>query len=240
MNALIFDIAVAAVLLLFVLLGRRRGFVLTLCGLLAMFVALIGACFLSNLLSAPVAQLVEPLIESNITQLLQQSIDPSKWQLELPAPDSSILEGAQALLPQLPLEQALAALEGTQLYSMFGQSLRNAMEAGALEMVSGAAASISAYLAREVARLVLFVLSFVVVLLAWKLLSHALDLAFRLPVLSSINRLLGGVVGLVKGALVVFIAVWLLKGYLPAETVEQTYLLRFFCENSPLSLLAMI
>lgn len=240
MNALIFDIAVVAVLLLFVLLGRRRGFVLTLCGLLAMFVALIGASFLSELLSAPVARLAEPLIEDSITQLLQQSIDPSKWQLELPAPDSSILDGAQALLPQLPLEQALTALEGTQLYSMFGQSLRNALEAGALEMVSGAAASIAAYLAREVARLVLFILSFVVVLLAWNLLAHALDLAFRLPVLSSINRLLGGLVGLVKGALVVFIAAWLLKGYLPPETVEQTYLLKFFCENSPLSLLAMI
>lgn len=240
MNVLIFDIAVAAVLLLFFLMGRRRGFVLTLCGLLAMFVALIGAIFLSELLSAPVARLVEPVIESSVAQLLQQSIDPSKWQLELPAPDSSALEGAQALLPQLPLEQALAALEGTGLYSMFGRSLQDALETGALEVVSSAAAAISGFLAREVVRLVLFVLSFVVVLLAWNLLSHALDLAFRLPVLSGINRLMGGLVGLVKGALVVFIAAWLLKGYLPPEAVEQTYLLKFFCENSPQSLLAMI
>ena len=70
--------------------------------------------------------------------------------------------------------------------------------------------------------------------------SHALDLAFRLPVLSSINRLMGGAIGFVKGVLVVFIAVWLLKGHLPPEAVEQTVLLKFFCENSLQSLLAMI
>ena len=240
MKFLMFDAVIVAVVLLFVLMGRRRGFVLTLCGLLAVFVAFIGASLLSELLSAPVAQLVQPVIESGITEILQQSIDPGQWQLELPAPDASTLEGAQSLLPQLPLEQALAALEGTQLHRMFGQSLQNALAAGALEMVSTAAAAIAAYLAKELARMVLFLISFVVVLLAWTLLSHALDLAFRLPVLSSINRFMGGAVGFVKGVLVVFIAVWLLKGYLPPEAAEQTFLLKFFCENSPWSLLAMI
>ena len=240
MKYLMFDAAIVAVVLLFVLMGRKRGFVLTLCGLLAMFVAFIGASFLSELFSAPVAQLVQPIIESSVTEILQQSVDSSQWQVELPAPSGSDAEGMQGILAQLPLEQALAALEGTQLYSMFGQSLQNAMEAGALQMVSSAAAAIAAYLAKDVARLVLFLVSFVVVLLAWSLLSHALDLAFRLPVLSSINRLLGGALGLVKGVLVVFIAVWLLKGHLPPEAAEQTFLLKFFCENSPLSLLAMI
>ena len=49
MKYLIFDAAIVAVVLLFVLMGRKRGFVLTLCGLLAMFVAFIGASFLSEL-----------------------------------------------------------------------------------------------------------------------------------------------------------------------------------------------
>lgn len=237
MNHLMFDAAIAAVLVLFVLLGRRRGFVLTLCGLLAMFVALIGASVLSDLLSAPVARLVEPAIESSITQVLQQTIDPSQWQLELPDLSAGEQSGA---LPQLPLQQAMQALEGTQLYSMFGQSLQNAVNEGALELVSSAAAAIAGYIAGELTHMVLFAVCFVVVLLAWKLLARVLDLAFRLPVLSSINRLLGGAVGLVKGVLLVYIAVWLLRGSLAPETVEQTVLLKFFYETSPLSLLTRI
>lgn len=237
MNHLMFDFAIAAILLVFVWLGRRRGFVLTLCGLLAMFVALIGASVLSELLSAPVARLVEPAIESSVTQILQQSIDPSQWQITLPDLSAG---GEGSTLPQLPLEQAMAALEGTQLYRMFGQSLQAAVNEGTVKLVSSAAAAIAAYMARELTRLVLFLISFVVVLLAWNLLARVLDLAFRLPVLSSINRLLGSAVGLVKGALVVYIAVWLLRGSLSPELVEQTVLLKFFCENSPLSLLNMI
>ena len=239
MNDLIFDVVILAVLALFVWLGRRRGFVLTLCGLLAMFVAFIGASLLSEMLSAPVAKLVQPVIESSVTQVLQESIDPGQWELEEPDPSERELE-EESGLPQLPLEQALAALEGTQLYKMFGQSLHTALKEGALKMVSSAAAAIAAYLARELARMVLFLVSFVVVLLAWNLLSRALDLAFRLPVLSGVNRLLGGVIGLVKGMLVVFIAVWLLRGSLDPAQVERTFLLRFFYENSPMSLLAMI
>ena len=89
--------------------------------------------------------------------------------------------------------------------------------------------------------MVLFLISFAVVLLAWALLSHALDLAFRLPVLSTVNRVLGGAVGLVKGALIVFIAAWLLKGSLfPQSVIDHTFLLKFFCENSPLSLISAL
>ena len=66
--------------------------------------------------------------------------------------------------------------------------------------------------------------------------SDLLDLVAHLPVLYTANRWGGGIVGLVKGALVVFIAVWLLRdSYIPPEAVEQTYLLKFFCTVSPLS-----
>ena len=139
------------------------------------------------------------------------------------------------------MEQALAALEGTDIYRVFGDALKNALNEGLLNVTSSAAGAIAGYVAQEVARVVLFLICFVVVLATWTLLSHALDLAFRLPVLSSVNAMMGGIVGLLKGALVVFIAVWLLKGsVIPQAAQEQTYLLKFFCENSPLSLLAMI
>ena len=78
----------------------------------------------------------------------------------------------------------------------------------------------------------------VVVMVVWHLFSRTLDLAFRLPVLYSINHLAGGIVGLLKGLLVMFIAAWLLThSVLPWDVVAQTHLVRFFCTASPLSLL---
>ena len=240
MTYLIFDLAIAAVLVLFTLMGRKRGFVLTLCGLLAVFVAFIGGAFLSDLMAPQVGRLIQPMVEEHVTRALQEVVNESQWSLEASAA-SVALDGLGQVAPQLPVEQALAALEGTDIYRVFGDALKNALNEGLLNVTSSAAGAIAGYVAQEVARVVLFLICFVVVLATWTLLSHALDLAFRLPVLSSVNAMMGGVVGLLKGVLVVFIAAWLLKGsVIPQAAQEQTYLLKFFCENSPLSLLAMI
>ena len=66
MSYIVYDIGIAAVLLFFVWLGYRKGLVLTLCSLLAVFVALIGASFLSNALAEPVAKAIEPIVTSRI------------------------------------------------------------------------------------------------------------------------------------------------------------------------------
>ena len=240
MTYLLFDIAIAAVLVLFTWMGRKRGFILTLCGLLAVFVAFLGGAFLSDLMAPQVGSLIRPIVEEHVTQALQEVVNESQWSLEAPAASAAI-EGETQMLPQLPVDQALAALEGTQLYRVFGEGLKNALNEGLLSVTTTVAGAIAGYVAQEIARVVLFLISFVLVLAAWTLLSHALDLAFRLPVLSSVNAMMGGVMGFIKGALLVFIAVWLLKGsVIPRAAQEQTHLLKFFCENSPLSLLAMI
>ena len=81
----------------------------------------------------------------------------------------------------------------------------------------------------QIARTAIFSVAFIAVLIAWNILSHALDLVTRLPVLNGLNRWTGAAVGLVKGAAIVFIAVWLLRSsYIPPEAVESTLLLRAF------------
>ena len=73
----------------------------------------------------------------------------------------------------------------------------------------------------------LFLASFALVLLLWLLLSRVLDLAFKLPVLSTLNRWSGGVLGLCEGVVLVVIVGMLLKGgVLPEEVVENSYLLK--------------
>ena len=43
--------------------GYRRGFVLTLCSLLAVFVAFIGATVISSQLARPMSRLIQPALE---------------------------------------------------------------------------------------------------------------------------------------------------------------------------------
>lgn len=230
---ILFDIVIAAILLFFVWQGYKKGFVLTLCGFLAVFVAFIGATLISNALAKPVAQAIVPMIESGIHDTLEQSIQDSS---------PSISSQSQAVVPEdMPLSDVLEALQDSPIFHSLAEAFQEAVDEGVETVATSAAKALAEYIAIQIARTILFVLAFAAVLVGWFLLSHALDLAFKLPVLSTLNHWTGAGVGLIKGGLILFIAAWLLKGsFIPSQAIENTFLLNFFCTSSPFSLLAML
>ena len=228
MNYILFDLAILAVLALFLWRGYAKGFILTLCGFLAIFVALIGASILSNALAEPVAKTMEPVIAHRIQDALAQAIE----ETDFISVDGSIVQTPE----ELPLHEVIQQLTESKLYQNFAASFQAAVDSGAAEITTNAARSIAHFAAVQIARTVIFAVSFAI-LIAWFFLSHALDLVAKLPVLNSVNQLAGGAVGLAKGVLLLFIAAWLFKdSFVPPEAVEQTYLLKFFCTVNPLSL----
>ena len=243
MQYLIFDAVIALLLVLAVWRGYRTGFILTFCGFLAIFVALIGASVVSSVLAQPVSQAISPMIESSIQHAVEEKLQSpdafgSESDTQLPAWSSGQDASQESPASDLPLQEILDLLQESPLYRGFAGALQTAVDAGLVSATANATIVISEYIAGQVARMVLFVVSFVLILILWFFGSHALDLAFKLPVLSSLNRWGGGALGLFKGALLIYVACWLLKGsFLPQEAIQRTYLLRFFCTSSPLTLL---
>ena len=228
MSYLIFDLAILAILALFFWRGYARGLVLTLCSLLAVFVALIGASFLSNALAEPVAKAIEPIVASQIHDTV------TSYYQRSPAENTSAEENDW--LAQLPLEELLEPLKESKFLQGFAETFQKAVDDKAADIVTHAAQALAHFVAVQIARIVIFAIAFFAVLIAWFFLSHALDLVAKLPVLSTVNAWGGGAVGLVKGALIVYIAVWLLRGsYIPPAAIEDSYLLKFFASAIPLS-----
>ena len=98
-------------------------------------------------------------------------------------------------------------------------------------------------LARSVIYGILFVLGFIVLTILLHILAAAMDLLTKLPGLHAVNALGGGALGLVKGALVVFLGIWFLRRLgvsFETDNVAQTYLLKFFAANTPLSVLSLL
>lgn len=210
MNPLFLDVLIVAIIALFAFFGWRKGLVLTLCGLLAVFVAFAAATFVSGRFSGPVASILQPTIHNQIEQALEalQSL-----------PQQTAPEEAS-------LNQVMEAMSRSQLFSGLQETLTNAIHEGLVKVTSTAAAAIASYLALQIARTGLFFLTFFLVLLVWTLLSHALDLACRLPVLHTFNEAGGLIIGLAKGGLIALAVAWLLSaaGFAPPEAVEQTVL----------------
>ena len=243
MQPLYYDLIIALVLLLSMWLGHRRGFILTFCGFLAVFVALFGATFLSDMLKQPVSRLVQPAIEQHLTTLFDSmhAAEPEPYTFPEISTLPEILvekpseEDSPSYSLSISLEDALDDLKQTPFYSAFSSAIRSALAEGRFTLTANVVQSVAGYIALELTQVVLFVIFFVLILIVWFFLSHALDLAFRLPVLSTLNHWSGAALGLFRGAFLVFIACQVLKGrFLSEEVLTQSILLHFFCTVNPL------
>ncbi len=131
MSYLIFDLAILAILALFFWRGYARGLVLTLCSLLAVFVALIGASFLSNALAEPVAKAIEPIVTSQIHDTV------TSYYQRSPAENTSAEE--EDWLAQLPLEELLEPLKESKFLQGFAETFQKAVDDKAADIVTHAA-----------------------------------------------------------------------------------------------------
>lgn len=230
MNYIVIDLIILAVLLIFALRGMRRGLIVSLCSLIAVLVAFVGATLISNALTPPVSDWLEPKLQPSIESAVQSVLPEGGANMELPmdgvlqaVEDAELSEGLKDLLVGL-LEEMPALNVETLTRDMAGA-------------VAEKAANIITYV-------VLFLLAFVVILLVWKLLYRTLDLVTRLPVLHAANKLGGFAFGAVYGALLLFLCAWVVhwlgNGMIPADVIEQTRLLQFFMTVNPLDYLAKL
>jgi uncharacterized membrane protein required for colicin V production len=214
MHPIIFDLLIVLIVLISTLMGRRKGFILTLCGFLALFVALIGAGILTNLLAKPVSLLALPFVEKALDQVIQ------------PAAEGVIYA---------TIDQVIALMEQSDLLRPLAAGVEQAVEQGALDMTLDAFHAVAVFLAEQLTRLVMFPLFFLLIMLIWTVLSHLLDLAFHLPGLNFLNRTAGLLLGFARGVLLAYGLCWLLKdNYLPQSVIDGGLLLPWFCGSNPL------
>lgn len=244
-TAIILDVLTAAALIAFTVMGAHRGFFRTVAGLLAVILALVGAQLFTNWAAPHVSGVLQPAIERRVEKKVDaalggdsSAITPQEPQIGASRPDSETQDQKEA--EESEIQRLLRAIGvDEQLFQRLGESAREKVRDTGVTVATAVVQSV----AESVIRALLFLLSFAVFLLLLKLLAKVLDLALKLPVLRSMNGLAGAAVGLVEGALAVFLAVWLLRRFgvsFETPAVEGTYLLSFFSQHTPLSALASV
>lgn len=227
----IIDIVVAAVLLGFAVYGGKRGLFRALSGLLAVVVALVGAGIIAATFTTPVTKVVTPLIAGHIEEKVENAmaVQSAGSGVQMPEADTEDPSAIQDLLAILGLDD----------------EVRSRLAEEVQEKVRDTGASIAAVVVESMARSfiygTLYILSFAVLLLLMKVLIGAMDLVLKLPLLRGLNTLGGAAVGLVEGALLLFLAVWVLRRLgvsFESEALAEAHILRIFTANTPLGVLS--
>ena len=209
------ELLIIGFLILSALWGAHKGLLESVGGVARIAASFIGAAIAAKALLVPVTALVRPVVEKVIGQ-------------RLAAIDMSNIEDT--------LQSFFFASENLQ--TTVHEIIANVTNQG-MTLMAATVESIS----RNVAYAGTYVVAFVALMIGLWLLMKPLELMSKLPGLNLLNWLGGGAVGLVWGALLVFVAVWAMTRFdlfLTPEMVEESQILQFFVYHSPVKLLTSI
>ena len=215
----IIDIVILIVLVVFTVLGARRGLLCSLAGLVILAVALVGANLVSTALTEPAVELLSPLVERR----MEKKVDAALAERE---------EQSENLTIEELLE--LVGVDSKRLDDLAGRA-HNAVRDEGVDIAMAVVES----LAYSFIHALLFGLTFLVLLAVLKLVVGALDLMLRLPVLRTLNRTGGAMIGLLQGLVVVILVLWVASrlGYPVEQLAEGSNLIQYLAAQmgKPLS-----
>jgi len=197
---LLLDIALFVLFVAVVLWSARRGLIVTALRVAAWVVSFVLSRMLGSWLAEPLynaiaAPLARNAIADNLDQVMQ----------------GSAVQGAQQVLTSIPnfflqlAQRTGGVTEDYLLQSAAAQPFDVQSAAYALER------SVVAPVGVAVFQVVLMLLGFAALMVICRVVVHQLAKVRKLPVLKQFDRLLGGVAGLLKGALLVAIVVLLVQ-----------------------------
>lgn len=216
-------------LVAFTVFGARRGLLRALAGLLIVVMALVGAGMIAATFSGPAAKLVAPVIGKRIARQVDEAMAVQAESMQLPEEDGAF--DVEDLLALLGLDEAV----------------RDSVAERARETIRDTGVSLATALVESIAQSiiygVLYILSFLALMVLLHVLARAMDLLLKLPGLHGMNALGGGLLGLIQGALLLFLAVWAARqmGVSFEEAPwEEAHIFRIFTTHTPLSVLSFL
>lgn len=234
-TAVIMDAIVVIILVVAVCYGAKRGLLESLAGLIIVVMALVGAGIAAGTFTEPMAGFVTPLVEERVAERVEAALEEQagafagEWSLE-EVPD----------LEELPIAEVLALMG-------LDETVRASLAERAQNMIRDTGATVVSAVVESLVRSfvygVLFLLAFLTILLLLKVLVGAMGLVLKLPGLRLLNALGGAVIGLIEGALLLFLAVWVCRKLgvsFETEALAEAHILRIFTTNTPLSLLSFL
>lgn len=224
-----FDLAVIAVIVLFVITGAAKGAARTLLSLVALVVSFITALFLGNAVSQ---WAYTTFFRQNILSTVSSAIEENGLS-DITATIADVIESFPQYVSSL---FKCLGFDAQQVSGSVESAIEKAPQQGA-EIIELVISPVIISLINIILVLVFFILMMIIT----GFLVKAISRAFNIPIIKQINTVAGGALGLVKGIIVVLFITMILRTSIPMmlnqtkqETdsqISQTYLFKYFYDT---------
>lgn len=237
--AFLCDIIIALLIVLSAVVGRKRGLIKTAFSCLSLAVAIA----LSYFLGSYVGEYIKTTKAYDSLSLKAENVISERLD-GIEAEGIAEAKQAKSRLEESELGMTLErlGLETDELYEKYEKAIDKGAENAKEKLSQAMADKVMSCLAKALGVLIVFVVS----LIALKIISLVFDGIFKLPLLNSINRIGGLLLGIVlgvAGAFVLCMALEILMPYIPKNPVvypgmeKDTLLYHFFVNLNPVILL---
>ncbi len=242
---ILLDVILVAAVIICVAKGKKDGFAKTLVSFLSFFIALV----LAGMLSAPLAEgAYTAVIEKGVTAAVTETVEGVMQNEDGDTLNiQSLIEAGEAAIDKLPafVKNTINSEDIKAQIEDKSQSLINvpSAESIAKEIVD----NIFKPAILSVLTALLFVIIFILALIICTILAKSLKLVNKIPLLGKVNEFLGGVIGLLKGVVIVFILNWALLmlvtkngalfSVITAETLNSSLINKTLIEVNPINMI---
>ena len=245
---ILLDVILVAVALLCIRKGSKDGFAKTVVSFFGIFIAIILAVSLSkpianyaytNFAQKPIENAIESSIGAELDKASES--DPSAQELLL---------GVEGAIEKLP-EFINNSLKTEEKQAEISDHIVKLYTTNVSEFSHNITETVVKPILISILAVAVFVIVFLVVFIVCVILSKALKIVNKLPLLGGVNSLLGGIIGFLKGLIIVLIINYVIVsltssgtnifGVITAETVHSSLIMKNLALVNPLnSLLASV
>jgi uncharacterized membrane protein required for colicin V production len=248
----VIDIALVIIVAFCAWRGFRNGVIRGICGVLAIIISLYGANLIAKAYSGEFTGMLEPfvsgVVDNAVNDVLDIDIidDPADTQGDAADTSDSAEDGAQEHVT----DTGLTDEEKSDVYSVSYAALKKlgiAEKAAAIlaekvnvEMDSigqSMTANLTVKLCEALAYIAVFGISFILLSIIFAVIGNIINLAFSIPGIEQLDKIIGIFLGLIKGLLIVFALAVIIRyiGLLSAGTIRETVILNYILNENPIA-----
>lgn len=238
--SILIDIALVLIVVFFAWRGFKNGFIRGIFGILAIIIAIYGANLVAKAYADDLTGMLEPFVSGVVDKAysdVMNNDDKEDLNEEQPGAVTEDTEGTEGGKKKSVYDVSYETLRKIGITESAARQIAEKV-GGTIDAVGQQmSANLTDVLCSALAYIAIFAVVFVLIAIIFAVIGNIINLAFSIPGLESVDRIIGLALGILKGLLVVLTLALVIRylGVLAPDKIEQTTVLKYILNINPLA-----
>jgi uncharacterized membrane protein required for colicin V production len=211
--------------------GFRNGVIRGICGVLAIILSLYGANLIAKAYSSEFTGMLEPFVSGIVDNAVNNVLGAGEDSEE--NPDAILTEDERSDVYTVSYEALKTLGIAENAATLLAEKVSGEME----NIGQGMTANLTVKLCEALAYIAVFGISFILLSIIFAVIGNIINLAFSIPGIEQLDKIIGIFLGLIKGLLIVLALAVIIRyiGLLSADTIRKTVILNYVLNENPIA-----